>query len=41
MTVTTAAALFETNFIILPCFSLCHVKTNVIIKCAVREVVTR
>jgi len=31
MSVTLAVALFEINFIILPSFSLCHVKAAVII----------
>jgi len=28
MSVTIAAALFETNFIVLPSFSLCHMKAR-------------
>jgi len=37
MSVTTAAALFETIFIILPYFSLCHVKAVVTIKRAAKK----
>jgi len=36
MSVTTAAALFETNFFDLPSFSLCHVKVAVITKRAAK-----
>jgi len=37
MSVTAASALFETNFIILPSFSLCHVKAAIVIKRAARN----
>jgi len=37
MSVTTVAALFETNFIILQCFSSCHVKAAFIIKCSAKN----
>jgi len=39
MSVTTAAALFETNFIILPSYSLCDVKAAIIIKRAAKKFV--
>jgi len=37
MSVTAVTALFETNFIILPSFSSCHVKAAIIIKLGARE----
>jgi len=37
MSVTRTVALFETNFIALPSFSLCHVKARAVIKSAERK----